>query len=330
MRIFDKKNKIRVKNMLIENEYLLDRGLLSESKQTEAQALKILASGQIPEADMILNMLKTVDTSTNQKNLPAMAFMVTKGEKNSGNIGSVFNEYNELESKKRVKPIQLTGQSIKIGDKEFTDFIKFSEYIHGESGKYSTNKQTSGKISTEEQEDDIPLFSKNGIDIFDGNTIGKCVKYTQGGLTGKGYRFCIGQPGNTMYQTYRNTKTSTFFYIVDTNRDGLDPLHIVVMDITKYGPEFTDSTNITGTISEYGKDADGYIRYLKSKGVPMDKFKMRSKTKEEVEEDELLDNPNGDLGWFKKLSFEYKSSYIGRGHKLTNDQFDYLMIGNND
>lgn len=325
MRIFDKKNKIRVKNLLIENQYLSDRGLLSESKQSEAQALKILASAQIPEADIVLNGLKAVDKSINQKNLPAMAFMVTKGEKNSGSIGGVFDDYNELETKKRIKPLQLTGNVIKIGDNEFTNFIKFSEYIHGEKNKYGTNKQAAGKISSEEQEDDKPVFSKNGIDIFDGNTVGKCIKYTQGGLTGRGYKFCIGQPGNTMYKSYRDDKTSTFFYIVDTNRDGADPLHIVVMDITKYGPEFTDSDNHTGNIAEYGKDANGYIAYLKSKGVNMDQFKNRPKNKKEEDEDKLLGKPNQDLNWFIKLPFEYKSSYIGRGHQLTNDQFDYLM-----
>jgi hypothetical protein len=41
-----------------------------------------------------------------------------------------------------------------------------------------------------------------------------------------------------------------------------------------------------------------------------------------------LGRPNNDLEWFKKLPIEYKSAYIGRGHALTNDQFDYL-IGDN-
>jgi hypothetical protein len=155
-----------------------------------------------------------------------------------------------------------------------------------------------------------------------------------GGLTGRGYSFCIGQPGNTMYKTYRDSQSSTFYFIVDRNRfkkneDGSvnldDPLHIVVLDRSKNGFILTDADNDTGRISEYGEDIDGYIGYLKSKGVPVNKLVNRPKTDQEQKEDELLVQQNQSLEWFKKLPIEYKSAYIGRGHKLTDEQFDYLM-----
>jgi hypothetical protein len=60
-------------------------------------------------------------------------------------------------------------------------------------------------------------------------------------------------------------------------------------------------------------------------GVPIDKLVNRPKTEQERKEDELLGNKNEDLEWFKKLPIEYKSAYIGRGHTLTDEQFDYLM-----
>jgi hypothetical protein len=31
-----------------------------------------------------------------------------------------------------------------------------------------------------------------------------------------------------------------------------------------------------------------------------------------------------DLNWFKQLSYDYKSKYIGRGHQLGDEQFSYL------
>ena len=40
-----------------------------------------------------------------------------------------------------------------------------------------------------------------------------------------------------------------------------------------------------------------------------------------------LGNQNNSLDWFKSLSYDEKSKYIGRGHQLTNDQFDYLIGG---
>jgi hypothetical protein len=139
-----------------------------------------------------------------------------------------------------------------------------------------------------------------------------------------------------MYKSYRDTKDSSFYFIVDRNHfkengDGSvnldDPLHIVVFDNTKYGIELTDANNTTGNIAEYGNDSNAYVAYLKSKGVPVDKLMNKAKTSQEDEEDRLLGRANDSLEWFMKLPIEYKSAYIGRGHTLTNDQFDYLIGG---
>lgn len=299
--------------------------LVLESKATEQQAMNILTKGGAESPEEILNDLKKIDMSQNQKNLPAMAYLKVKGNAQDNDLKSVFDDYNGLVNKKRVKPVQATKKGLMMGDKVFPDFIKFSEYIHGEKNKYAKKEPAKGgEVSTEEGEDK-PIWSGNGIDIFDGVDVGRCIKYTQGGLTGRGYSFCIGQPGNTMYQSYRDSKGSSFYYIVDTNRDGSDPLHIVVFDNTQYGVELTDANNTTGTIAEFGQDVDGYLDYLKSKGVPVEKLEHKPKTPEEEEEQKKLGKQNTSLDWFKSLSYDEKSKYIGRGHQLTNDQFDYLL-----
>jgi hypothetical protein len=325
MRRFDKKNNIKIANILLNERIAISKGLVSESKQSETQALVILTKLNVTQPDKTLDKLKGIDQSNNQKNLPAMAYLVGRGVKNTQNLGGVFVDYDELVNKKRVKPIQVTKKGIMMGDKVFTEFVPFSEYIHGEKNKYGKKKVDGegGDVSSEGE--DKPLWTGNGIDIFDGTDVGKCIKYTQGGLTGKGYSFCIGQPGNSMYQSYRDTKGSSFYYIVDTNRDGNDPLHIVVFDNTDRGVELTDADNSTGNIAEYGEDVDGYMDYLKSKGVPVDKMAHKPKSPEEDAEQAELGQANNDLEWFAKLSYEMKSKYIGRGHPLTDEQFDYLL-----
>ena len=77
--------------------------------------------------------------------------------------------------------------------------------------------------------------------------------------------------------------------------------------------------------AEYGEDVDGYMDYLKSKGVPVDKMAHKPKSPEEDAEQAELGQANNDLEWFAKLSYEMKSKYIGRGHPLTDEQFDYLL-----
>ena len=123
------------------------------------------------------------------------------------------------------------------------------------------------------------------------------------------------------------------YFIVDKNRfkttdTGVnldDPLHIVVFDARTRDIALTDANNRTGNIAEYGSDVQGYICYLKSKGVPVEKLINKEKTPEEVEEQKLLGQQNTELRWFKMLTFDQRSKYIGRGHLLSDEQFDYLL-----
>lgn len=351
MRRIDKLKNIRMANILAEMRYFENRGVISESKKSEEQGLKILQSKGINNGEEVIKAMAEGDKSNNQKNIPIMAFLYD-GEIDLGNIIEIMNEYNALEVKKRISPIVLTKTSIKIGDREFSDFIKFSEFIHSETGKYSEKKTGESNVGSDFISEKKPMWSGNGIDIYEGNNVGKCIAYTLGGLTGKSYRFCVGQPTNTMYKSYRDTKVSSFYFIVDRNHfnktdDGGvnldDPLHIVVFDRTNRGIELTDADNNTGTIAEYGDDVESYVDYLKSKGVPVDKLVNRPKTEQERYEDKLFRQKNEDLDWFmnldnprnsdyKKPVLEpgqveqnyYKSAYIGRGFILSDEQFDFL------
>ena len=67
-----------------------------------------------------------------------------------------------------------------------------------------------------------------------------------------------------------------------------------------------------------------YLKYLKEKGIDTTVFKNIRRTTEEQEEHLLLGIQKNDFEWFKNLSREDQSKYIGRGHRLTDQQFDYL------
>ena len=309
---------------------------LLESKATETQGLSILRKANIENPESIISAMAAGDTSQNQKNIPVMAYIYSKGFSDIATIFDVMNDYNSLEVKKKIKPIQLTKNGIIVGDKSYPDFLKFSEMVHGLKADEESVNKIKSSVEADFKAEKKPIWSGNNIDIYDGLGVGKCISYTQGALTGRAYSFCIGQPGNRMYQSYRDTKVSTFYFIVDRNHfatesDGSvnldDPLHIVVFDNTKHGVELTDADNRTGRIAEpYGSDVNAYVDYLNSMGVPVDKMLAHQpKTDEENREQELLGKANGDLDWFIKLPIDYKSKYIGRGHLLTNDQFDYLM-----
>lgn len=331
--------------------------IIVESKKTEEQSLNFLRKNNVDNSEEIVKRFASGDKSNNQKNIPIMAYLYVLGNKGSGSadidgIIEITNEYNNLLDRKKIKPIQITKGGLAIGDKTFNDYLKFSEHIHGVSSTKDSGSKSSSVSSTFKSEKK-PIWSGNNIDIYDGNNVGKCIAYTQGGLTEKSYSFCIGQPGNTEYKSYRDSQTSTFYFIVDrnkfkTNEDGSvnldDPLHIIVFDVQKYGIVLTDADNTTGSIAEYDDDVDGYIDYLKSKGVPVEKMVNRPKSEQEIYEDDLLGKRNTSLEWFMNLDNPrnpnyrkpklepgeveqnyYKSAYIGRGHLLSDEQFDFLI-----
>jgi hypothetical protein len=310
--------------------------LILESRQTEEDAVRILKNANFSDEDIqnAVNKLKEIDKSNNQKNLPMMATVLSWGFNNYNVIENDFNNYNDLLKKGRIKTMIVAKNTIRIGEIVFNDYLKLQEFIDGEITKIGK------KVEYSSQEDftaeDTPIQSSNGIDVYKADNVGKCIKYSQGNLTGRGYSFCIGNPNpsNNMYQSYRDMKDSTFYYVVDRNRfitndDGSvnldDPLHLVVYDATKYGVELTDENNTTGNIAEFGKDVAAYQKYLSSKGINVNELKNNPKTPKEKQEQELLGNQNLSLEWFKKLSFEYKSKYIGRGHLLSDEQFNYLL-----
>jgi hypothetical protein len=310
--------------------------LILESRQTEEDAVRILKNANFSDEDIqnAVNKLKEIDKSNNQKNLPMMATVLSWGFNNYNVIENDFNNYNDLLKKGRIKTMIVAKNTIRIGEIVFNDYLKLQEFIDGEITKIGK------KVEYSSEEDftaeDTPIQSSNGIDVYKADNVGKCIKYSQGNLTGRGYSFCIGNPNpsNNMYQSYRDMKDSTFYYVVDRNRfitndDGSvnldDPLHLVVYDATKYGVELTDENNTTGNIAEFGKDVAAYQKYLSSKGINVNELKNNPKTPKEKQEQELLGNQNLSLEWFKKLSFEYKSKYIGRGHLLSDEQFNYLL-----
>jgi len=326
-----------------------------ESQQTEDRARAILK--ELPNKENLIAEFRQGDVSNNKINIPLMAYLYQiQATKNTEQIIELVNQYGELLAKKQIEAANITKEGIKIGVKVFNDYLKFAEHIHS----FREARSGDWKISQEEMNNfkahTKPMWSGNNIDIYDGNNVGKCIAYTQGGLVpGKSYTFCIGQYGSSnLYKSYRDREVSTFYFIVDKNKfklnnegkfDDSDPLHMVVFDMTKHGPVLTDANNRTGNIAKYGSDTQKYIKYLKGKGVPVEKLLVNiPKTKQQIYEDRLLGRQNEDLEWFKNLDNPknpdwrepkreqgdpkesyYKFCYIGRGHLLSDEQFDYLM-----
>jgi hypothetical protein len=310
---------------------------LFESKKTEAEALNILKQN-MPHANetqlnSLLNQFKQMDVvSKNQTLLPVIATMYDE-EQDINRLKHTVNTINNLMQENKIRTIFVNRDGkFEIDNKTFDNYLRLTEFIHSLEGmdrgldKY---KKDMTLVNTDEK----PIFENEHISIYDGNDVGKCISYGSGGLTGRQYDFCIGlqSPTANMWQTYRSDYISTFYYVLDKTRDINDPLHMVVVDHQQNGFLLTDATNNTGTIAEYGSNFDAYFDYLKTKGVDTDKiFQHKPVTDEEKRINALIGKQNPSLDWFKNLdpdpleNFKLQMNYIGRGHRLSDEQFKYL------
>ena len=302
---------------------------LTETYKIRLQELSGIILSEGTNQDLALSILKKsghensftnlieVDPSKNNKLLPYIAYFFITEMNNLDTLEKDFKDYNRFLELKKIESLQFRKGEIFLGN-EKVNYLKFSEKVHSLINTTSNKKLKSG-VNDAQPLDAKPIFSKKGVvDIYEGHSQQACIQY------GQGYSFCISTPGGTMYQSYRDTQVSTFYFVFDRTRDKSDPLHIVVVDMTFDEILLTDAANNTGNISEYGNSTDGYMNYLSSLGVPIGIFKNKPKTEEETKEQNLLGDLNKSLKWFIDLSYDYKSKYIGRGHLLTDEQFDFL------
>lgn len=283
--------------------------LLSEASQQETQALNILGGDE-----KTLARLKSI--SPEPKFLPVLA-LLSREQTDLEQLKRDWEAYKGFMNDKRMPVLAVQGDNVVYAPKnEPVDYLRWSERVHALQGE---SELVQSRMRADHFGERPPIFRNESLEVYETDGPGDCIKY------GKGYSFCISQPGNTMWQSYRDSQTSTFYFVYDKSRPDTDPLHIVVVDITKNGPKLTDARNTTGRISEYETDANAYLEYLYKKGMPRGLLKNKPHTEHEQMERELLGQTNYSLNWFKGLPPDQKSKYIGRGHMLTDEQFDYIF-----
>lgn len=261
-----------------------------------------------------LDRLKRI--SPEPKSLPVLA-LFSREQDDLDQLTRDWEAYKRFAGDKRMPVLAVQGDNVVYAPKnEPVSYLQWSERVHAMQGE---SELVQRRTRADHSGDRPPIFKNESLEVYETSGPGDCIKY------GKGYSFCISQPGNTMWQSYRDSQTSTFYFVYDKSRPDNDPLHVVVVDMTKDGPILTDAKNTTGRISEYGTDAKAYLEHLYKMGVPRGLLKNKPHTEDERSERELLGQINYSLEWFKGLPPEQKSKYIGRGHMLTDEQFDYIF-----
>ena len=297
--------------------------LLTESKKAGDVAKELLHND-----DLLLNRIKSIiPTDINQnlqvKLLPIAAFYYTQ-QSNIDSLKKYLLDYSNLVKLNKM-PIITVKDDLTV-DGDLKSYIHWTEIIDGKKheDKVLNAPIIQGDLS---DQDLISRSTDDKIRVYKANSVDQCI------VLGKGEDFCISQHRNTMFQSYRDTKTSTFYFVYDNTRT--DDLSIVVVDSKQDGIEITDRQNQTGrtmqdpySTKRIDSNPNLYFKYLQEKGIDTTIFENIPKSAEEDAEHEKLGRTYYNLDWFKSLTPAEQSKYIGRGHKLSNSQFDYIYDNN--
>ena len=298
--------------------------ILSEAKEDKELALQLVGNDK-NVIDRINSIVPQGRKDTDQLTLLAAYYF--SQHKNIEELLREFRAYLGYINNNRMQlyPVDHTTKKPEI---PWDNYIHWTQVIHGLQGEDAYKSTTKQQVTDLDFQNEKPIeTSTDGkIKVYKANSPQQCV------ILGKGKTFCISQPGNRMWQRYRDIQTSTFYFVYDEDPPH-DRLGIVVVDKQPHKFELTDKVNRTGNTidpitGQETTNPQSYINYLKNKGINISLFENIEKSEAEIAEDEKLGRQNNDLSWFQGLSFDEKSKYIGRGHSLSDEQFDYLIASN--
>ena len=292
--------------------------ILTEVKKASDIAKELLGN----DINQIKSIIPTDIPEKLQSQLLPIAAYYYKQQPNINTLKQDLQDYAELVKLNKMQIITV-NDDLTINN-EFKNYLHWTQVIHGKQAEDRIINAPVPQGNLEDQEL-IEKSTDGRIKVYKANSVNQCI------ILGRGETFCISQPANTMFQSYRDSKVSTFYFVHDNTRT--DDLAIVVVDATEHGIELTDRKNQTAstmqnpysnTPKRIQSDPQLYFKYLKQNGINTDIFVNIPKSEEEEAEHEKLGESDYSLDWFKSLTPEEKSKYIGRGHELSNQQFDYL------
>jgi hypothetical protein len=161
-----------------------------------------------------------------------------KEEASENDVRFYLDKFERYKNKLKIKdPFQY---------KTFIELEQTVDKVERETNEKNAivrnKKPVSDEKSDVDQEDVV--VDNDDVTIYKGDSQDKCVIY------GAGYSFCISrQSGGNMFSNYRLGKESTFYFIYFKKKPKTANDHIMVLDHTKNGYEWTFNDNNTRPVN---------------------------------------------------------------------------------
>ena len=212
------------------------RGILNEG----AKESKALLAKTFPKNKQLQNDLLNLDQTPSKGDVPAIIKFYNE-TKDLTKLTKYFNLYFKLKAKNAFSNFKIKDKDANVNTApgSFETFIDFTELVDAVNNKPKfKNAPPAPTIEHEDSAD--KLVDTEELTIYKGDSQHKCVEY------GKGYAFCISRDsGGNMYDSYRIQKESTFYFIFFKKIPKTNPNHVLVLDHTRTGWEWTNKNNYT-------------------------------------------------------------------------------------
>ncbi len=322
------------------------KNLLNEG-QNEDKALNILkVKGEEKDTFFLkqLEKLKANDSSDNHKLLPYMAIFLLYNPSSLSEIFKIFKIFEPIFKKRNIKisyDLEDSFYVVNIMDHNIqgTELNTFENLVNHLKFKDSPDDKPEIEIISVGTS---KVFDSEKFAIYHGGSHQVCVELLWGEpdeetkkgmeIVGARHDFCIGNPDQENYTTYRLADQKTFYIIFDKTRvykrmsqnKFVDPLICVIIQVNSDGT-FTgvDERNSEGKIEGFS-GIEQYITFLYENGVPKGLFKKTKGRNVEANIKNLLKNFTDDEKFYE-LNPEEKNEYFKMTKNITEYQMKFLL-----
>ena len=226
---------------------------------------------------------------------------------------------DEQTIRRYLKDFERYKNNLTIKDPgQYKTFMELEQAVDAAKGKAEFKKRNinvTGSTSSMEAE---AIVNDDDVTIYKGDDEHKCVKY------GNGYSFCISRPGGgNMYSSYRLQKASTFYFIFFKKTPKTDPKHIMVLDRTDTGWEWTFGNNNTKIINGgWDEVIEQFPVLQKYESLFVNKPTTEKEKKDTSEINSFAEKQS--LEKFNSYDYELKNRIVKSGITLKDDIFKAL------
>ena len=203
---------------------------------------------------------------------------------------------------------------------QFNSYIDWTEKVHAkrDEASYQSRNKEIGDIELEGQDKENVLADDEDVLILKGDDEHKCVRY------GKGYSFCISRRfGGNMYGNYRLSKASTFYFVYFKKTPKEDERHIMVLDRTQDGWEWTFGKNKTKVINGgWNEIVKTFPVLAKYESLFVNKPLSNEEKDYQNQLKRFVNSPS--LEKFNQFTYEQKADVLKFGMKIPLDLFKSL------